>query len=237
VPSLQDRLRQLTGDALLAGWEQVGRLATIRAGTARARRFRRFGDGSSICFPVAALFGEEHIEIGRGTIVGPYVTMSTGIMPGATGGRPVRLTLGDGCLIGRGSGIVTHESIEIGDNVFAGHHVYITDSSHGYEDMNTPIGRQFGDVHPVRIGEGTWLGHGSLVLPGADIGRHAVIGAQSVVTGSVPDFSVAVGIPARVIRRYVTGEGWVRVDEHVEHADHHALAAPPTRESAQAGEG
>jgi acetyltransferase-like isoleucine patch superfamily enzyme len=115
--------------------------------------------------------------------------------------------------------------------------VYITDSSHGYEDMNTPIGRQFGDVYPVRIGEGTWLGHGSLVLPGADIGRHAVIGAQSVVTGTVPDFSVAVGIPARVIRRYVTGEGWVRVNEHADHADHHAMAAPPTRESAQAGEG
>jgi serine acetyltransferase len=51
------------------------------------------------------------------------------------------------------------------------------------------------------------------VLPGATIGKHTVIGAGSVVSGEIPDFSVAVGNPARVIRRYVLGEGWVRVDD------------------------
>jgi acetyltransferase-like isoleucine patch superfamily enzyme len=62
---------------------------------------------------------------------------------------------------------------------------------------------------PVTIGDGSWLGHGTVVLPGASIGRHVVVGANSVVTGVIPDFSVAVGSPARVIRRYVDGEGWV----------------------------
>jgi acetyltransferase-like isoleucine patch superfamily enzyme len=52
----------------------------------------------------------------------------------------------------------------------------------------------------VSIGDGSWLGHGTVVLPGAQIGRHVVIGANSVVTGSIPDYSVAVGAPARVVR-------------------------------------
>jgi acetyltransferase-like isoleucine patch superfamily enzyme len=50
-----------------------------------------------------------------------------------------------------------------------------------------------------------------VVLPGATIGRHVTIGANSVVTGTIPDFSVAVGNPARVIKRYVDGEGWQSV--------------------------
>jgi acetyltransferase-like isoleucine patch superfamily enzyme len=238
VPSLRDRLTTVTGDALQTGWDQLGRIAAIRPASARARRFARFGAGSSICFPVAALFGEEHIELGDGCIVGPYCTMSTGIMPGATGGRRPRLRIGDRCLIGKGSGIVTHESIELGDDIFTGHYVYITDSSHGYADVDTPIGAQFGDVRPVRIGDGSWLGHGTVVLPGADIGRHVAVGAGSVVIGSLPDFSVAVGSPARVVRRYVDGEGWVHVDgEHPPdlHSPHDAPA--PVAARAQAGDG
>jgi acetyltransferase-like isoleucine patch superfamily enzyme len=64
----------------------------------------------------------------------------------------------------------------------------------------------------VRVGAGSWLGHATVVLPGADIGRNVAVGAGSVVTGHLPDFSVAVGNPARVIRQYVEGEGWVRVE-------------------------
>ena len=211
MTSFTDRLRLLAGDAALSAWEGFARAAAIGPRSARARRFRRFGESSAICFPIAALFGEEYIEIGDGTIVGPHCTISAGIMPGHTLGNVPRLRIGDRCLLGKSSGIVTHESIEIGDDVFTGHHVYITDASHGYEDITLPIGRQFGESKPVRVGDGSWLGHGVVVLPGADIGRHVAVGAGSVVTGSLPDFSVAVGSPARVVRRYVDGEGWVRV--------------------------
>jgi acetyltransferase-like isoleucine patch superfamily enzyme len=62
------------------------------------------------------------------------------------------------------------------------------------------------------VGDGSWLGHGSVLLPGACVGRHVVVGAGAVVTGSLPDFSVAVGSPARVIRRRIEG-AWVTVDE------------------------
>lgn len=211
MPAFLDPARLAANDALLAGWERFVRRATIGPRSARARRFRVFGEGSAICVPFAALYGEEYIELGADCIVGPYSTLSAGVMPGHVPDHIPAITIGDRCLIGKGSGIVGHFSIEIGDDVFTGHHVYITDANHGYEDVTLPIGKQFAPSKPVRIGSGSWLGHGTVVLPGADIGRNVAVGAGSVVTGTLPDFSVAVGNPARVIRRYVDGE-WVRVD-------------------------
>jgi acetyltransferase-like isoleucine patch superfamily enzyme len=145
-------------------------------------------------------------------IIGPYGTLSAGVMPGHVPDHDPVITIGDRTLIGKGSGVVGHASITIGADVFTGHHVYITDANHGYEDRSLPIGRQFAPTRPVRVGAGSWLGHGTVVLPGADIGRNVAVGAGSVVTGVLPDFSVAVGNPARVIRRFVEGEGWVKVD-------------------------
>jgi acetyltransferase-like isoleucine patch superfamily enzyme len=78
------------------------------------------------------------------------------------------------------------------------------------------IAHLFGEAKPVRIGSGSWIGHGAVVLPGAYIGEHVVVGAGSVVTGKVPDYCVAVGSPARVIRRYDLADpdrGWYPVDE------------------------
>jgi acetyltransferase-like isoleucine patch superfamily enzyme len=204
--------RRMAGDLLLDGWERMLRRATIGPASARACRFRRFGRGSAVCVPIAALFGEAYIELGDDCIIGPYSSLSAGVMPGHVPENDVVVRIGDRCLIGKGSGIVGHHSIEIGDDVFTGHHVYITDANHGYEDVTLPIGRQFAAPRPVRIGAGSWLGHGTVVLPGASIGAHVAVGAGSVVAGNLPDFSVAVGNPARVIRRYVDGEGWVRVE-------------------------
>lgn len=201
--------RRLLGDLLDGMRVTVADWAAIRPGSRRARRFRSFGDGSAICFPVVALFGERYITVGAGTVMGPHVSLSAGVSPGHELGDRSVVTIGDRCLIGKGTGIVGHDAIEIGDDVFTGHNVYITDANHGYEDLDLPIGRQFEDPRPVRIGAGSWLGHGTIVLPGASIGRHVVVGAGSVVTGDLPDFSVAVGNPARVIRRYRTGKGWV----------------------------
>jgi acetyltransferase-like isoleucine patch superfamily enzyme len=78
--------------------------------------------------------------------------------------------------------------------------VYITDQNHGYADLDIPISHQSMPERPVRIGSGSWIGHGSVILPGADVGEHVVIGANSVVTGVIPDYTVAVGAPARVIK-------------------------------------
>ncbi len=212
VDGFLDTARVVAGDVVRAGWELLSHRATIGPRSSRAKKFRRFGPGSAICFPVAALYGEEYIELGEGCIIGPYCSLSAGVMPGHVVGHSPVVTIGDRVLIGKGSGIVGHNRVEIGDDVFTGHHVYITDANHGYEDTSLPIGKQFAASRPVRIGSGSWLGHGTVVLPGADIGRNVAVGAGSVVTGVLPDFSVAVGNPARVIRRFVEGDGWVRVE-------------------------
>lgn len=211
--SLVAAVRHLGGDVLQWGWEQLGRIGAIGPHNRRARRFGAFGEGSAICFPVATLYGERSIRLGSRVLVGPYAVLSAGVSPDHVPLHDPVISIGDRTVIGRGSGIVGHERIEIGDDVWTGHHVYVTDANHGYEDVSLPIGLQFAAPRPVRIGSGSWLGHGTIVLGGATIGDHVVVGAGSVVTGTLPDYSVAVGNPARVIRRYVTGEGWVRVDD------------------------
>jgi acetyltransferase-like isoleucine patch superfamily enzyme len=164
-----------------------------------------------ICFPHTTLFNEQFIEIGDDTMVGPHVALSAGMVPGQECVVSPVVRIGDRCLIGRGSGIVGHFSIDIGDDVWTGHHVYITDQNHGYENVAQPISQQSQPERAVSIGAGSWLGHGSVILPGATIGKHVVIGANAVVTGVIPDFSVAVGSPARVIKRFIEGQGWVSV--------------------------
>ena len=68
-----------------------------------------------------------------------------------------------------------HEGIDIGDDIQTGPYVYITDQNHSYADPDQPVGTQWPVEAPVRIGSGSWLRANAVVLPGADIGRHAVV--------------------------------------------------------------
>ena len=83
---------------------------------------------------------------------------------------------------------------------------------HGYEDIETPIKKQpIVQKKEVYIGDGSWLGENVCVI-GASIGKHCVIGANSVVTKDIPDYSIAVGSPAKVIKQFDFKENkWVRV--------------------------
>jgi len=189
-------------------WRWVTELGAIGPDHPRARRFGAFGQGSMLCFPTGAIFNEQYIRIGSRTIVGPYVSISVGMAPGQQMVSDPVVSIGDRTMIGRGSHIVGHFSIEIGDDIQTGPYLYVTDQNHSYEDPEVPVGRQWPTDKAVSIGSGSWLGTGVVVLPGARIGRNAVIGAGSVVLGEVPDHAVAVGSPARVVRRYVPGRGW-----------------------------
>lgn len=186
-------------------WEMAVEAGAIGASTKKGKLFGSFGEQSVICFPANTIFNERFIHIGRNTMIGPDCTLSAGMVPGQQCLSDRIVTIGNRCLIGKGTGIVGHFSIEIGDDVWTGHNVYITDQNHGYEDITRPISVQTMPEKSVRIGNGSWLGYGTVVLPGADIGEHVVIGANSVVTGTIPSFSVAVGSPAKVIRRYENG--------------------------------
>lgn len=199
------------GEGIRTTWEWASRWGSIGPQDRRGKRFGSFGEGSIVCFPANTIFNERYIHIGAHTMFGPGVTLSAGMVPGQECLSDAVVRVGDRCLIGKGSGIVGHFSIEIGDDVWTGHHVYITDQNHGYTDVSLPISKQSMPERAVKIGDGSWLGHGTIVLPGVTIGRHVVVGANSVVTGDLPDFSVAVGSPARVVRRHEPGTGWVAV--------------------------
>lgn len=194
-------------------WESWQFASAITRDTPRGRKFKHFGGGSLISFPWVTLYNEHYIEIGSDTMFGPYCALSAGMMPGQECLTSPVVKVGDRCLIGRGSGIVGHLAIEIGNDVWTGHHVYITDQNHGYTDVTKPISTQSQPEEPVTIGDGSWLGTGTVVLPGARIGRNVAVGANSVVTGTLPDYCVAVGAPARVIKRYDPTSGWLPAHE------------------------
>lgn len=189
-------------------WERVCIYGAIGPDHARAARFGAFGAGSLLAFPPGAVYNERWIRIGRDTMVGARTSLSAGIAPGQEMVTDPVVDIGDRVLIGRGSHIVGHFCIKIGDDVQTGPYVYITDQNHGYEDPDQPIGTQWPHEAPVVVGAGSWLGAGVAVLPGATIGRNVAVGAGSVVTGTLPDHCVAVGAPARVVKRYTATDGW-----------------------------
>jgi serine acetyltransferase len=201
-------LARLRWHAVHRGWEAVQRAGAVTADTPTGRRFAAFGPGSMAAFPPGSVFGERWIAIGTGTLIGALVTLSAGMVPGQDLGPVPVLQIGDRCVIGRGSHIVAHHSLIIGDDVFTGPYVYITDQNHGYADPDVPIGRQMPLNAAVLIGSGSWLGAGAIVLPGTRIGRNVVVAAGSVVRGTVPDRCVVAGVPARVVREYLPGDGW-----------------------------
>ncbi|MHB1712187.1 MAG: acyltransferase [Acidimicrobiales bacterium] len=202
------RRRQWVNSAIHAGWEWLAVHGATGPTSRKGVRFGSFGQGSCLAFPPGAMFGERWIHIGQDTLIGTNVSLSAGMVPGQQMVTDPVVRIGDRCMIGRGSHIVGHFSIDIGDDVHTGPYVYITDQNHGYEDLDEVVHSQTPSDKPVQIGSGSWLGTGVIVLPGAVIGRHVVVGAGSVVRGTFPDHCVIAGVPARIVRRHVAGSGW-----------------------------
>lgn len=104
--------------------------------------------------------------------------------------------------------IAATHSVEIGDHVLMGSKVIITDHNHGqYSDRHVspeipPALRSLDASLKVTIGRNVWLGDGVVVTPGSSIGEGSVIGANSVVIGCIPSFSIAVGAPAIVRKTF-----------------------------------
>lgn len=113
-----------------------------------------------------------------------------------------RLEIGSDSYVGSFSVFSCMNEITIGKKVAIADHCYIGDLFHGFENIDLPPMDQYLKSHgPVRIGDGAWLGAKVSVLSGVTIGKRCVIGANSVVTRDIPDYHVAAGAPARVIRR------------------------------------
>jgi len=133
-----------------------------------------------------------NVKIGKDSVIGEGALIECG--EGAT------ITLGEKCLLFRHNVVTADEYILIGSNTQLGEFSSVRDSDHEFARSDIPINGQGLRSEPVSIGDDVWIGRGVAVLKGATIGSHSVIGANSVVTRSIPNWSVAVGAPARVIR-------------------------------------
>jgi len=165
----------------------------------RRRRFARFGEHSMIHRP-RWLYGEQKIEIGSGVMCfqGAWISAER---DGWSRPGP-QLIIGDGVVMRTRASISATTRIVIEDNVLLAGNVSIIDSDHTVagadEPSVNPLWRPSVSA-PIRIGEGTWIAEHCTILRGADVGRRCIIGANSVVTGQIPDHSIAVGSPARVV--------------------------------------
>lgn len=159
--------------------------------------FASFGS-RSVLQPPIRLSGEGRISVGDGVYVGAGSWLQT-LGPG----EGVALEIGDGTSIVGDCVLSAACSLRLGRRVLIARNVYIADHSHAFEDTARAVLDQGIDrIAPVEIGDGAWLGENVVVGPGVRIGRGAVIGANAVVLDDVPDHAVAVGAPARVVRRF-----------------------------------
>lgn len=176
------------------------RLRTCAFSWVISHLFAEFGEGSRVSppFRFATL---NQVRVGRSVYIAPDCWIQ--VVAGLGDDRSVKLDIGNHAGIGMGATISAALSVVLEEYVLLARNVYISDHRHAYEDVSRPIMEQgVTGLSPVTIGRKTWLGQNSVVLPGVTIGEHCVIGANSVVRDSIPAFSVAVGSPARVVKRF-----------------------------------
>lgn len=172
----------------------------------RARLFR---------FPMV-IRGRRYIDFGESLTTG--VGCRFDCFPGSNS-KKIKLHFGKDVQINDYVHIVGMDNITIGDNVLMASHVFISDNSHGCykgcdNDSNPMVPPTKRDYYtaPISIGNNSWIGEGVIIMPGVTIGEGCVIGAHSVVSKDIPDYSIAVGSPAKVIKKFdFTENKWIKV--------------------------
>jgi len=191
-------LRRCLGRGFLGvyrlGGRAWGKSFSVLAGGA----FADFGT-RSVLQPPLRVSGEDRIAVGSDVFVGAGSWLQ--VLAEAPDG--VVIAIGEGTSIAGNCVLSAAVSIRLGEKVLIARGAYISDHTHAYEDPSRAVLEQGIDrVAPVEIGDGAWLGENAVVCPGVRIGRGAVIGANAVVLEDVPDHALAVGVPAKVVRRF-----------------------------------
>jgi acetyltransferase-like isoleucine patch superfamily enzyme len=171
--------------------------------------FKKFGKKSAVIFPLK-IEGMKNICLGNNVYIAYKSSLSA--MPLTVTESPT-LEIGDGTTIGNFNHIFATEKVVIGKKVLTADKVYISDNLHSYEDVTIPImDQKIKQINHVEIGDGTWIGENVCIL-GVKIGKNCVIGANSVVTKDIPDYSVVVGSPAVIIKKFnITANRWEKSD-------------------------
>ena len=172
-------------------WYQRSRLpwnrVRLHAELARRHAFAR----GPLHGNVLEMLREDRLRIGAHAYFEPGVWLTS---------ESGRITIGGGALLNLGVMVAALERVEIGAHCMLANGCVVTDADHRFDDPERPVPWQgFTSDGPTVLGDNVWLGAHVVVTSGVTIGRRSVIGAGSVVTRDVPEFSVAAGVPARVI--------------------------------------
>jgi len=136
--------------------------------------------------------------------VGSEVLFEPGVWITAPGEARVRI--GAGSFLNQGVMLASEQLVEIGEHCMLANGCFVSDANHRFDDPQKPITWQgFQSKGPTRIGDNCWLGANVVVTSGVSIGERCVIGANSVVTRDIEPFSIAAGLPARVLKRVEYG--------------------------------
>lgn len=164
------------------------------------QKFKYFGKDATISWPSILTFGEGTISIGDKSVVKPnsrIENFSNRL------NAEIAIKIGDRCDLGYYFTILNASKVTIGNDVLIASHVLITSENHGIDPESLyPYKEQPLTISSVSIGDGCWIGEKVCILPGVHIGKQCIIGAGSIVTKSIPDYSIAVGNPAKVIKKY-----------------------------------
>lgn len=172
------------------------RRAAIYAEFASRRSFVRW----PVHGEVLEMLREDRLVLGEQVHLEPDVWI--------TGSQECRITVGGGTFLNRGVMLSATDAITIGEHCMFANGCMITDSNHRFDDLELPIPWQgFTSKGPVTIGDNVWAGANVVITSGVTIGRRSVIGAGSVVTRDIPEFSICAGAPATVLRRYGPAAG------------------------------
>ena len=161
--------------------------------------FKYFGTSTSLA-PGVKIMSPQNISIGNNSSIMSHCIIETCEVDG----NNPQLEIGDRVSIGEYSHITCANKVVIGNGVLTGRFVLITDNSHGNNtkeiaDMS-PLAREIHSNGPVHIGENVWIGDKVTILPNVKIGKGCIIAANAVVTKDIPEYSVAAGIPAKIIK-------------------------------------
>ena len=166
--------------------------------------FASIGRGASFHFTTkVSRQRSPRISLGNSVSLGDHAWLN--VATDDPTGEPT-IVIDDNCVIASGSILSAKNRIHLERDVNVAQQVLIMDHNHEYEDIEVPIIKQgITEGGTIRIGEGSWIGHGAAIVCSRgelSIGRHCVVAANSVVTRSIPDYSVVFGMPATIIRQY-----------------------------------
>lgn len=144
----------------------------------------------------------QYITIGNKTSIGRYARLHCYDNYNGVKYYP-EINIGNNCIFGNNFSILCADKVTIEDNVAFASYITIVNENHGIDvECEQPFYRQTLTSAPVMVKEGSWIGERCCILPGVTIGKKCIIGSGSVVNKSIPDYSIAVGNPARVIKTW-----------------------------------